>query len=522
MTEPKAIKASPRFIADLASWRARDKDILAGKTIPTPSDRRSGHSAFQGSPLLDLRQAIKIELARDQLPPDALKTLEICHDIPTAKHCWDCYQQLAAYSDIEHLYLWHAAIRGHQDAVPMLIVEALQRVQRHDRVGWMMGVSMALGMITNFGKFHPDDGLEADDLDEARAMGLARMRAFGVLVAEYDDAENESEQSDEKAESGLEAALAAFNEDRAEIKDIKSEDLGMPKPERKQEPGRIVVPGVILMRPDSSAKKENIAAVKTVAGKRLPLIGADKLVAARTALRESHPHLHAEIDRMLNLQVGRPFVHSMILLVGPAGTGKTSLATAFCDAIGLPNVLVNAGAVSDSSFGGTPAQWNSSRISVPLQLVVSGEIANPCVIVDEIDKCATGRHNGNFADSLLAFLESSSASRYLDPAIETTVDLSAVSYIATANTLEDVPVPLRDRLSIIKVPEPGWEHVGALTAKIIADIAKDRGLDPRWIPPLAPDELDVLRTGWNGGSLRQLTKMTTLMIDGREQFFGRA
>lgn len=531
MTAPGPKSASPQFRADIARWHAREHDILSGKAIPTAQDRKRGHSAFEGSPLLDLRQAIDVEISRDQVSAEALAALEICRAVPTAENCWSVYQNLGGHGDVEQVYLWHAAIRGHEQAVPMLAIATMQSRSPHDRVGWMMSMALAFGLMSNFGVFHPDDGLEAEDLAECRSAGTAKMRLFGTLADEFDADVEESEWEGQhqekpvKAVTGLEAVLAEFAaagkvadmlEDRAEV--VRDEIPSFDPPPA----GRIVVPQVLLLRPDSKHRTEILAGVKPIAGKVLPFAGVDRLADARTALLAALPHLHAEIDRILGSQVGRPFPLFRLLLVGEAGAGKTTMAMLLGSVFGMPSLVFNAGGAADAAFGGTSSQYASQRMSVPLQLTAQSGIANGLVAVDEVDKIGTGRQNGSIVDVLLAFLEPSSSARYQDPALETSVDLSAMSYVLTANSLEDVPVPLRDRVQIVRIPEPGWEHVGALTARIIADLARERGLDPRWIPPLDPDELDVLKTGWNGGSLRQLTKLTRLMIDGREAFFGRA
>ena len=59
-----------------------------------------------------------------------------------------------------------------------------------------------------------------------------------------------------------------------------------------------------------------------------------------------------------------------------------------------------------------------------------------------------------------------------------------MSYIATANSLDPLPSPLRDRFRVVTFPKPGPEHLDALLAPVIADLAAERGLDSRWIEPL--------------------------------------
>ena len=72
------------------------------------------------------------------------------------------------------------------------------------------------------------------------------------------------------------------------------------------------------------------------------------------------------------------------------------------------------------------------------------------------------------------------------------------------------------------MPNPGWQHIGPLSQQIIRGIAKDRGVDERWYPPLAEDELDVIREAWPGGSLRKLQSAITATLAARDRFMGQA
>lgn len=268
----------------------------------------------------------------------------------------------------------------------------------------------------------------------------------------------------------------------------------------------------------SSAQKDLFKQFKPIAGTALPLTGDVDLSAVRSRLLARYPHFATEID--LVLRQSQPF---RLLLVGSPGCGKTSLARDLASTLGLPSVVYPVGGSSDSSFAGTSAQWSTARASTPLQTVLRHRQANPLVILDELEKAGDSRHNGSLVDALLSFLESTSARRVLDPALEVECDLSAVSYVATANGLAGVPRPLLDRLRVIRMPDPRPEHALALIATMFNDIADERGLDRRWLQPLAGDELEIVQKAWPGGSLRRLRRVLELLLDGRdEHLIGRA
>lgn len=180
------------------------------------------------------------------------------------------------------------------------------------------------------------------------------------------------------------------------------------------------------------------------------------------------------------------------------------------------------GGMADGSAMGTSAQWSTSRPSVPLQLIQRSGFANGVIVWDEIEKASDSRHNGSAFDALLPMLERSQAAAIRDPALEVTVDLSWISHFATANDVDTIPDPLRDRMRIIRMPEPTWQHIGPLSKQIIRDIARDRGVDERWYPPLADDEMGVIREAWPGGSLRKLRRAIEGTLSARDSLMGRA
>jgi ATP-dependent Lon protease len=118
---------------------------------------------------------------------------------------------------------------------------------------------------------------------------------------------------------------------------------------------------------------------------------------------------------------------------------------------------------------------------------------------------------------LLAFLEPETA-HYMDPALQAAVDLTHVSYIATANSLDPLPAPLRDRFRTIEFPEPRAGDLDALLPAAVADYASDRQMDARWIAPLAAWEHDLIARKWHGGSVRRLRRFVETILRARERW----
>lgn len=255
-----------------------------------------------------------------------------------------------------------------------------------------------------------------------------------------------------------------------------------------------------------------------ISGRHLDLTCAPKDVAgiART-LGDAWPHARSVIDRILRDVIpGEPIRLRPTLLVGRPGSGKTSLAREIGTALGLATTVYPCASVSDNSFGGTPMQWGTRRASTPLEAIRAANLANPVLVLDEIEKTGSGGNHGSMMSALLPMLERHTASQYFEVGIERTADLSYVGFLATANSLDGVPAPLRDRFRVIEMPDAGPEHMGDLARRIVADIAIDAGMDPAWSPSLAYDELDVIRRVWRGGSLRRLRTAIQATLDARE------
>lgn len=283
---------------------------------------------------------------------------------------------------------------------------------------------------------------------------------------------------------------------------------------------RIVVP--VLAEGGSGHRKDIERSWKGIAGSALPVVQRGNVAAHMRALSARWPHAAELIEIILSDLSARDEVRfKPTLVVGTPGSGKSSMLRAICDQLALPCELYSMAGIADGSMGGTSAQWSTARESVPLQLIKRSKHASVAVVWDEVEKAGEGRHNGNALDTLLPMLELDQAKRFRDLALEVEVDLSMVSHFGTANSIEGIPAPLRDRMRILVMPEPTWQHLGVLTKQIVERIATERGVDRRWFAPLAEDEMDLVKAAWPGGSIRQLTRIVTTLVDGRDRLIGR-
>ncbi|MGO3933696.1 AAA family ATPase [Rhodopseudomonas pseudopalustris] len=284
---------------------------------------------------------------------------------------------------------------------------------------------------------------------------------------------------------------------------------------------------VVVCRLDEVAMKnpkmrEVVTPYKAVINTALPLAPVPALHEIRARLLFEFPYAESVIDFALTDLVGRSTVKLRnLLLVGAAGCGKSRFSRVMGDLLGVSVWRVDASRSDGAVFGGTDKRWYSAEPAHPFLAVAQGGIANPLVLIDEIEKAATRSDYGRFWDCLLGFLEPETATRYPDPALQTALDLSHVSYIATANSLDPLPGPIRDRFRVIEFPMPTASDVDALLPAVLADLAAERGLDRRWIATLNGDERDAVSRFWKGGSVRRLRLVVEAVLNARDQTAAR-
>lgn len=278
------------------------------------------------------------------------------------------------------------------------------------------------------------------------------------------------------------------------------------------------MPSVVVM-PKALADERNMPmAWREMRDQALPLVVAHCVARIRYELQNEFPHAHQAIALLMqNVREGEPVRMRPTILLGPAGRSKSRLVRRIGEALGLYVYRYDGAAAHDATYAGSPKSWSSAQPSAPARAIMMSRTANPIALVDELEKGATSVYNGNLWNSMMPFLERETSARYREAGLDAELDLSHVVHIATANSIEPLPGPLRDRYRIIRVPAPTLAHLPMLAASVMRDLAAEDE-SRRHDEPIANDELEVIGRAWKRErfSVRKLRRLISATLGARD------
>ncbi len=232
------------------------------------------------------------------------------------------------------------------------------------------------------------------------------------------------------------------------------------------------------------------------------------------ALKQTFPNFSEVLEEIAaHLALARlagedeaPLFFPPILLVGPPGVGKTYFAQQLCETLGAH---FNETSLNSNSAGfilsGLDMGWSSGKPGLVFRALMEGPIANPFILLDEIDKANKPDSAHDPLGPLYGLLEPHMAKRFRDEATTLPMDASHILWVATANDVVDIPEPLLSRMTVFDILSPSAEQMVEIARSIWRKLRENN----LWGIHLHETLSDAVIETMQGESPRRMAKLLT-------------